>query len=107
MANRGMGFEGLAAKAGAMNFDPLTSSNGNNNLILLQVNNYRLPQEIILQIVSCFVSEAGLCFSNSPDYDADVSTIRALLKTTLSIKRELLRRILAKPLHIYITSGKN
>ncbi|KIX95289.1 uncharacterized protein Z520_08806 [Fonsecaea multimorphosa CBS 102226] len=90
--------------------NPLTSlssnKNGTRTPTLLQLNDYKLPVEIISHIISFFVPDAGLCISNDPEYDADLDTVRALLKTSLNIKHEALQLIFRKPLNVYITSGK-
>ncbi|OQV02930.1 hypothetical protein CLAIMM_08043 [Cladophialophora immunda] len=85
--------------------NPLTGDNSNPPT-LLQLNNFKLPNEIISQVISGFVPHAGLCISNDPDYDADLDTIRRLLKTSLDVKQETLRQIFNKPLNVYITNGK-
>jgi hypothetical protein len=72
---------------------------------LLGLDSYRLPAEIISQILSYLVPD-GLQISNDPARESDIQTIRSLLKTSIAIKHELLRHIFRQPLFIYITNGK-
>ncbi len=72
---------------------------------LLALNNYRLPTEIFSQIISHLVPD-GLQISNDPACDSDMTTIRALLKTSIKVKHEMLHQIFRYPLRIHISNGK-
>ena len=72
---------------------------------LLALNNYRIPTEIVSQILSNLVPD-GLRLSNDPACESDMTTVRALLNTSIRIKHEMLRHIFRHPLHIHISNGE-
>jgi hypothetical protein len=64
-----------------------------------------LFDELIYQIVTSFVPD-GLRLSNDPDTESDLSTIRAVLKTSRVTRDAMLLRLFKYPLHIHLRSGK-
>ncbi|KIW88662.1 uncharacterized protein Z519_10708 [Cladophialophora bantiana CBS 173.52] len=64
-----------------------------------------LPEEITSRVIGCVVGD-GLRVSNGARYDVNLETIRSLLKTSVSIRRETLRQVFRRPLRFCLSGEK-
>ncbi|KIW35157.1 uncharacterized protein PV07_01872 [Cladophialophora immunda] len=65
-----------------------------------------LPEEITSRIISYIVGD-GLRVSNGAWYDIELATIRALLASSVSVRRETLRQVFRRPLRFWLTGEKS
>jgi hypothetical protein len=62
---------------------------------------YRLPNELMLRILDCFIPRSGRYISSDTDFDQhNLPTISALLRNSHMLKRETMNRAFNTPLRI-------
>ncbi|KIW78147.1 hypothetical protein Z517_07980 [Fonsecaea pedrosoi CBS 271.37] len=65
-----------------------------------------LPEEITSRVISYIVRD-GLCISTDARHDIDVATIRCLMRTSVSVRRETLRQVFRQPLRFWLSGVKS
>ncbi|OAG39601.1 hypothetical protein AYO21_06245 [Fonsecaea monophora] len=69
-------------------------------------NKLTLPEEITSRVISYIVRD-GLCISTDARHDIDVATIRCLMRTSVSVRRETLRQVFRQPLRFWLSGVKS